>query len=121
MRQSIRNLAMVGCGAWIACAAVGCAAEEQQRDGIARLPATPLVTGRAISPDAQSSQNVGSLPVNMISVRGGRFVVCTDGGFRQALWVIRTEDGSGVSHVNFPRATQPVQARSNGLYYGLAF
>ncbi len=78
----------------------------------------PLVTGRSITPVADAAQDVGSLPVNLIPVHGGRFVVSTDEGYRQALWVIRIEDGKGVSHVNFPKG--PTTQKSNGLYYGLA-
>ena len=70
-------------------------------ENIAAPSPTPLVTGRAITPTTSTSQNVGSLPVNLIPVREGRFVVSTDAGYRQSLWVIRTEDGAGVSHVGF--------------------
>lgn len=54
-----------------------------------REPAAPttapaaLVTGRDITPSVVPVQNVGSLPVNMIPVRDGKYVVTTDAGFRQ--------------------------------------
>src|SRR4051794_4726888 len=95
-------------------------------ENIAAPTPMPLVTGRAITPTTSTSQNVGSLPVNLIPVRDGRFVVSTDAGYRQWLWVIRTEDGAGVSHVGFsnkPPGPMPVTAaqKTNGLYYGLAY
>ena len=80
------------------------------------LPA-PLVTGRSIEPRVQSSQSVGSIPINMIQSADGKFAISTDQGYAQSLWSIRTSDGAGVAHVDFPRVSQEP---ANGLYYGLA-
>jgi DNA-binding beta-propeller fold protein YncE len=79
---------------------------------------TPLVTGHAIDPQSVASQNVGSLPINLIASPDGKFVISTDQGYRQSLWCIRTSDGAGVSHLEFPRTARN---GTNGLYYGLAF
>ena len=77
-----------------------------------------LVTGRSIDADAaRSAQDVGSLPVNMVLGPGGAFAVTTDQGYRQALWSLSTDDGKGVSHIDF--AKNPLHP-ANGLYYGLA-
>src|SRR5262245_55331896 len=101
----------------------------------------PLVTGKALSFKAQSIQDVGSMPMNLAVTADGNFLVTTDIGNRQALWCIRTSDGQGISHVDFikpPRddrsRAEPITngeaappqsdgrpAKTNGLYYGLAF
>jgi YVTN family beta-propeller protein len=106
----------------------GCAKDERRTPAArqnAEAPDSPadegsrLVTGRSIDPAAaQSAQDVGSLPVNMVLAPGGKFAVTTGQGYRQMIWSVRVEDGKGVARVNFPKnATRP----SNGLYYGLAF
>lgn len=82
-----------------------------------------LVTGKAIGPDVLASQDVGSLPVNLIASADGKYAISTDAGFRQALWSTRIEDGVGVSHVPFVhKRTKEATAeeKSRGLYYGLA-
>jgi YVTN family beta-propeller protein len=101
----------------------------------------PLNTGRAISPNMRSSQDVGNWPMNLIASPDGKFVISTDMGGRQSLWAIQTSDGAGVSHVDFsnkpasakssplPQGETATKAdrtaagtlKSNGLYYGLAF
>src|SRR5947208_16138596 len=87
---------------------LGCGAADRPAGLQSSPPASqpaPLVTGRLIDPDAASptaTQSVGSLPVNMIPVRGGRFVVSTDAGYRQALWAVSTATGEGASKVGFP-------------------
>jgi YVTN family beta-propeller protein len=82
-------------------------------------PATqPLITGRSITPDFDASHDVGSLPVNMIPLRGGEFAVCSDAGFRQFLWTIRTDTGAGV--MRLPFSNRGANPKTNGLYYGLA-
>jgi DNA-binding beta-propeller fold protein YncE len=58
--------------------------------------------------------------MNMILSPNGRFAVTTDMGMRQSLWSIDTNDGKGVSHVEFFNNPGP-NATTNGLYYGLAF
>jgi YVTN family beta-propeller protein len=102
----------------------------------------PLVTGKAISPKPQTSQDVGNLPMNLALTPDGRYIISSDMGFHEAVWAIRTSDGKGVSHVDYesranPRtqrpATSPVAGeastddpapsgspKTNGLYYGLA-
>jgi YVTN family beta-propeller protein len=79
-----------------------------------------LITGRSIDANASASaQDVGSFPVNMALAPGGKFAVTTGQGFRQSLWSIRTDDGKGISHVEFARTA--TLDPTNGLYYGLAF
>ncbi|HXE54358.1 MAG TPA: beta-propeller fold lactonase family protein [Tepidisphaeraceae bacterium] len=103
--------------------AVGCsheskpAASRQHVEPADNLP-TPLATGHSIEPRSQASQEVGTIPINMIASPDGKFAVSTDQGFDQALWSIRTSDGAGISHVDFPKKPD---APANGLYYGLAF
>jgi YVTN family beta-propeller protein len=98
-------------------------------------PTGRLVTGKRIG-DPESRQAVGSLPMNMIVTPDGRFVLTSDMGYRESLWSIRTDDGQGVSHVEFSNkgrrggqldageaASNPTASaspKSNGLYYGLA-
>jgi YVTN family beta-propeller protein len=100
----------------------GCKTGTQEQPA-ATAADTPLSTGRLINPDALSKQNVGSLPVNLVPSADGRYALSTDGGYRQALWAIRTADGQGVSHVAFPNvkgANAKADQKTNGLYYGLA-
>jgi YVTN family beta-propeller protein len=82
-----------------------------------------LVTGKGVGSDFLASQDVGSMPINLIASADGKYVISTDAGFRQALWSTRISDGVGVSHVPFVHkrtkdATQ--EEKSRGLYYGLA-
>jgi DNA-binding beta-propeller fold protein YncE len=82
-----------------------------------------LVTGKSINPTTLASQDVGSLPVNLIASVDGRYAISTDAGYRQSLWSIRIADGMGVSSVPFPHKrtkTATTQEKSRGLYYGLA-
>jgi DNA-binding beta-propeller fold protein YncE len=84
---------------------------------------TPLVTGKFANPTVLTSQNVGSLPVNLIPSSDGKYVISTDAGYRQALWVTRVADGQGVSHLLYNNKrikTATTQEKSQGLYYGLA-
>jgi YVTN family beta-propeller protein len=98
-------------------------------------PAARLITGKFISPTTRSSQDVGSLPMNLALSPDGRYVISSDMGHYQSLWSTRLRNGKGVSHVDFPnykdeRLRVPAgeglgdQSRrsieSNGLYYGLA-
>lgn len=83
----------------------------------------PLSTGRFIAPAAVAAQNVGSLPVNLITSADGRYAISTDGGYRQSLWAVRVSDGMGVSRVGFASKKGKfvtANEKSNGLYYGLA-
>ena len=77
----------------------------------------PLVTGHTIDPRLATTQNVGSIPFNMILSPDGKYAITTDQGYRQMLCSIRTSDGVGVSSLEYPRLPLDEQ---NGLYYGLA-
>jgi len=119
----------------------GCA---QPAGGEQPQASPPLITGKAISPRIESSQDLGSMPLNVAMSPDGRYLITTDIGNRQALWSIRTADAKGVSHVEFPnkrevadasgkKSTGPTNgeaaeestttnpSKTNGLYYGLAF
>ncbi|MGO9243728.1 MAG: alkaline phosphatase family protein [Verrucomicrobiia bacterium] len=79
-----------------------------------------LPTGKNITqPPLGVQQEVGSLPMNMVASPDTKFALVSDMGTHQALWSIRTSDGTGVSHMDFPNAKPNKEA--NGLYYGLAF
>ncbi len=79
-----------------------------------------LPTGKNLTqPPLGVQQEVGSLPMNMVASPDGKFALVSDMGTHQALWSIRTSDGAGVSHMDFPNAKPNKEA--NGLYYGLAF
>lgn len=83
----------------------------------------PLPTGKFIHPEALASQNVGSLPINLIASADGQYAISTDEGYRQSLWSTRISDGQGVSHLAFNQKkgkTATTQEKTNGLYYGLA-
>jgi YVTN family beta-propeller protein len=82
-----------------------------------------LPTGKWINPAPLASQNVGSLPINLILSADGQYAISTDEGYRQSLWSTRISDGVGVSRIGFPRKTgktATTQEKTNGLYYGLA-
>jgi YVTN family beta-propeller protein len=101
--------------------------------------ATPLITGKVITPATQTSFDVGNLPMNLAMTPDGKYVLASDMGYRESLWSVRVSDGQGVSHLDFntkskkkkAAATKPAgedsdaptvpgSAESNGLYYGLA-
>ena len=89
-------------------------------DGADRLSTGKALAGGEI---ALSTQNVGSLPVNLLATPDGKYVISTDQGYRQSLWCIRTSDGEGISHVSFgAKKGKKVEdsEKSIGLYYGLA-
>ncbi len=110
----VAMLALAGCGAGTAQPSAADAAEM----------ANPrLSTGRSIKPEGIASQDVGSLPVNMIASADGQYAITSDGGYRQFIWTTRISDGVGVSNVPFPHKTgktATTQEKSHGLYYGLA-
>src|SRR5215213_11389117 len=57
--------------------------ESKEREGV------PLPTGRYLEGGfAQASQDVGSLPVNLVLSPGGTYAVTTGAGFRQSLWSV---------------------------------
>jgi YVTN family beta-propeller protein len=79
----------------------------------------PLPTGRWLEGGfAEASQDVGSLPVNLLLSPDGKYAITTGAGFRQELWSIGTADGRGISHLDYKTAPADPE---NGLYYGLAF
>jgi len=79
----------------------------------------PLPTGRWLDGGfAEASQDIGSLPVNLLLSPDGKYAITTGAGFREALWSIATADGRGVSHLDY---NTDADDRENGLYYGLAF
>lgn len=103
----------------------------------------PLSNGKFISPKPIATQDVGSLPMNVIVSPDGQHIVVSDMGYYQSLWSISTDTGKGVSHIDFPNriskgkkstesnlgnagpamgasAILPGRLKSNGLYYGLA-
>jgi DNA-binding beta-propeller fold protein YncE len=92
-------------------------------DGVAAAGSEPLPTGKRIDPRPISSQNVGSLPVNLIVSADGQYAISSDGGYRESVWSTRISDGVGISHLEFfskKGKTATTQEKSNGLYYGLA-
>ena len=99
---------------------ISCRRAKGPEEKAAGAPAgTMLITGRSIDPEgSRATQEVGSLPFNIALAPGGKFAVTTGQGFRQALWVVRTEDGKGVSRVAFSKKSEDP---AYGLYYGLAF
>src|SRR5439155_9563471 len=83
--------------------------------------------------------------INLILTPDAKYVISTDAGYYQSLWVTRTSDGKGVSRVDFSNETPAATTRptsqsagphpggeggappptegssaTNGLYYGLA-
>jgi len=77
-----------------------------------------LVTGKKISPTG-INQDIGSMPMNIISSPNGKFAITSDMGFHQSLWSISTANGSKISEVQFENSgTNP---STYGLYYGLVF
>lgn len=111
---------------------IGCAESPTPKSVSQQLPATQpaLPTGRVIEAAiGRASQDVGSLPVNMIASPDGKYVITTDTGFRESLWAISTADGKGTGHVDYPHekvkraagaAADPPVDSTNGLYFGLA-
>jgi DNA-binding beta-propeller fold protein YncE len=106
--------------------------------GASTPPAGPsLVTGRSLSFEPESSQDVGSMPMNIALSPDGAYAIVSDIGWHQWLWSVRTSDGKGVSNVRFTTkelnkpdvspggenvdvATPSGSPKTNGLYYGLA-
>lgn len=81
----------------------------------------PLVTGKLLEDRfAEASQDVGSLPINIISSPDGQYALTTDAGFHEAVWAIRISDGKGTGNVDFGGVQPSGRRKSNGLYYGLA-
>src|SRR5262245_12615718 len=86
----------------------------------AQQEATPLATGKAITPQGQQT-NVGSFPANMLLTPNGRFVVVANTGFRQFVSVLSAEDGRLLSQQGFNGLRKDESMKREGLYYGLAF
>src|SRR5258708_10883317 len=101
----------------------GCAADSSAgpKNPSASDSPAPLVTGKSIEDHVgEASQDIGSMPINMVASADGRFALTTDIGAREAVWSIRTSDGKGVGHVEFPNVHPNFQKDTNGLYYGIA-
>jgi YVTN family beta-propeller protein len=99
---------------------------------------SPLINGRAISVEPESSQDVGNMPMNIALSQDGKYALVSDMGWHQWLWSVQTSDGKGVSKIPFSTkeankpdagpgggeavtdATPAGSVKSNGLYYGLA-
>ncbi|HUO10534.1 MAG TPA: alkaline phosphatase family protein [Phycisphaerae bacterium] len=64
-----------------------------------------LTTGKGIT--ATGVQNVASMPMNMIASPNGRFAISSDMGQREALWVIDTRTGLGLSHLDYSNRSSP--------------
>jgi hypothetical protein len=62
--------------------------------------ALPLITGKKIPPSLAVKKAIGNLPMNLIKSPDGRFAITSDMGNREALWSLRLDDGTGVSHVD---------------------
>ncbi len=79
-----------------------------------------IPTGRSIATTRPGAAitDVGSLPMNLIASPDGNYAISTDMGFRQSLCSIRIADGQLASRIPFDKSPN---ARTNGLYYGLAF
>ena len=103
----------------LACAAIALSVLAATAIAQETRPAEPLPTGRTFEAGlAASSQEVGSLPINMAMSPDGSFAVTTDAGFRESIWSLSTADGHGVSSVAYQRSKTD---SANGLYYGLTF
>src|SRR2546421_4815471 len=76
-------------------------------------PRDLLITGKAISPSTQPTQDVGSMPMNIALSPDGRFIVTTGMGYYESLWAIRTSDGKGVSHVDYPNRPSTIGGEAN--------
>ncbi|HZP80986.1 MAG TPA: alkaline phosphatase family protein [Chthonomonadaceae bacterium] len=86
----------------------------------AQQDATPLVTGKALTPQGKQT-NVGSFPANMLLTPNRRFLVVSNTGFRQFVSVLSAEDGRLLSQLGFNGLRKDESLKREGLYYGLAF
>ncbi len=99
---------------------------------------TQLVTGKKISPQSTGTQNVGSLPMNMVLTPDGKYALVSDMGFRQYLTCLDAKTGQLAQPITSTPPTPtdgsvalPPVSKSllafgapysgrKGLYYGLA-
>jgi len=99
----------------------------------------PLNTGKFITPRMDTNWQVGTMPMSLALNSDGKYLLCSDMGYHDALWSIRTTDGIGVSHLDFDYSalgkthapasqpageageapTQEGSKKTIGLYYGL--
>ncbi len=102
-------------------AITGCSSHPRDMDDVADSTQPPLVTGRMLADHlAETTTEVGSLPIHMLQSPDGQYALTTDAGFREAICAIRTIDGVGTGRVEFPNPGTKAQKGTNGLYYGLA-
>ncbi|MFI5381149.1 MAG: hypothetical protein ACHRHE_17770, partial [Tepidisphaerales bacterium] len=101
--------------ATVALCLAGCAgsrAGDPDADDL-QLSQPPLVTGKSIEDHfADATQDVGSLPINLVTSPDGRFAISTDAGYREAVWAIRMSDGKGTGHVSFPNSVASRQRKT---------
>ncbi len=81
---------------------------------------TRLVTGKTITPDGDHVA-AGSFPVQMATTPDGKWALVSTLGARSVLSVFRTSDGKMASQLAFEGRTNTVPAKTQSLYYGLAF
>jgi len=92
--------------------AAGCTSQSDKSAG------PPLPTGRWIDTSlAESSQDVGQMPLNVVISPDGRYAVTTGAGYSERLCSVRIADGKQVSFLDYPIKPD----KTNGLYYGIAF
>ena len=105
----------------LALAIAGCSSQRPDLENQSDSSLPPLVTGRLLADHlAETTTEVGSLPIHMIQSADRRFALTTDAGYREAICAIRTADGTATGRVEFPNVKLLGQKGTNGLYYGLA-
>jgi YVTN family beta-propeller protein len=83
-----------------------------------RAAGVPLPNGKLLATPSTGSTGVGSMPMNALSVLGGKYTVISDNGWRQSLTCVDSATGRITGSIAF--ATDKTGNRSNGLYFGLA-
>ncbi len=85
---------------------------------VPEVPATPLVTGKRLTPRG-SQTNVGSFPANMAMSPDGQFLIVTNVGMRSFLSVLRSSDGKMVSQLDWNADSPVFKKKKQALYVGL--
>ena len=104
----------------VAMLTVGCATHRPTLDDQPGMSQLPLVTGRSLAESLTTTEDIGSLPINMVSSADGKFALTSDAGYRESLCAIRTADGVCTGRVEFPNKGGKKGKSTNGLYYGIA-